>query len=283
MLKGIDVSYHQGNIDWSKVKAAGIEFAIIKAGGSDDGFYTDSKWEANYKGAKAAGIKVGAYYFVGKNCTNASAGKADAERFLLQLKDKQLEYPVYMDNEAQPASAKAGITEATIAFCEKMESAGYFVGVYGSSDSGFRERMDDSKLTSYAHWVAQYASKCTYKGSYGIWQYSSTGSIPGINTNVDLNYCYIDYPSAIKKAGLNGFSGKILDEKGYKKGDKNALAYKEMLRLAIKKKIISGSVDRNGTFGKGTEAATNALLKKWGYTQNGIAGDNLIKRLGDLL
>ena len=134
--KGIDVSHWQGTIDWNKVKKAGIEFAIIKAGGSDAGFYTDSKWEANYKGAKAAGIPIGAYYFVGKDCVTAAAGKADAERFLQILKGKQLEYPVYMDNEAQPASAKAGITEATIAFCETMENAGYFVGIYGSAVSG---------------------------------------------------------------------------------------------------------------------------------------------------
>jgi len=160
-IKGIDVSHWQGTIDWNKVKEAGIQFAIIKAGGSDDGFYTDSKWEANYKGAKAAGIPIGAYYFVGKDCVSAAAGKADAERFLKILKGKQLEYPVYMDNEAQPASAKTGITEATIAFCETMENAGYFVGIYGSTYSGFKERMDDGRLTPYAHWVAQYASKCT--------------------------------------------------------------------------------------------------------------------------
>ncbi len=163
-IKGIDVSHWQGTIDWDKVKVAGIKFAIIKAGGSDAGFYTDSKWEVNYMGAKAAGIPIGAYYFVGKDCVTAAAGKADAERFIKILKGKQLEYPVYMDNEAQPASAKAGITEAAIAFCETMESAGYFVGIYGSAVSGFKERMDDSKLKAYSHWVAQYASKCTYSG-----------------------------------------------------------------------------------------------------------------------
>lgn len=204
--KGIDVSHWQGTIDWNKVKAAGIQFAIIKAGGSDAGTYTDSKWEANYKGAKAAGIPIGAYYFVGKDCVTAAAGKADAERFLKILKGKQLEYPVYMDNEAQPASAKAGITEATIAFCKTMESAGYFVGIYGSVVSGFKERMDDSKLTDYAHWVAQYASKCTYSGKYGIWQYSSKGSVDGISGNVDMDYGYIDYPSIIKPGGFNGYT-----------------------------------------------------------------------------
>ena len=210
--KGIDVSHWQGTIDWNKIKKAGIEFAIIKAGGSDAGFYTDSKWEANYKGAKAAGIPIGAYYFVGKDCVTAAAGKADAERFLQILKGNQLEYPVYMDNEAQPASAKAGITEATIAFCETMEDAGYFVGIYGSAVSGFKERMDDTKLTSFAHWVAQYASKCSYKGDYGIWQYSSKGSVDGISGNVDMDYAYVDYPSIIQSGGFNGFTKAASDD-----------------------------------------------------------------------
>lgn len=203
--KGIDVSRWQGNIDWAKVRAAGIQFAIIKAGGSDDGFYIDRYWETNYRGAKANGIAVGAYYFVGPKCVNAAAGKADAERFIGLLKGKQLEYPVFMDNEAQPASARAGITEATIAFCETMEAAGYFAGVYGSAWSGFRERMDDSKLTAYTHWVAQYASRCTYSGAYGIWQYSSSGRVNGISGNVDMNLSYVDYPSVIRNGGFNGF------------------------------------------------------------------------------
>lgn len=204
-IRGIDVSHWQGDIDWPKVKQAGIEFAIIKAGGSDAGFYTDSKWESNYKGAKAAGISVGAYYFVGKDCVSAAAGKADAERFIQILKGKQLEYPVYMDNEAQPASAKAGITEATIAFCETMEAAGYYAGIYGSANSGFKERMDDSKLGAYTHWVAQYADKCTYAGKYGIWQYSSKGSVDGISGNVDLDIAYQDFPAVIKNGGFNGY------------------------------------------------------------------------------
>ena len=144
------------------MKASGIQFAIIKAGGSDAGTYTDGKWEANYKGAKAAGIPIGAYYFVGKDCVSAAAGKADAERFIRILKGKQLEYPVYMDNEAQPASAKAGITEATIAFCKTMEAAGYFVGIYGSAVSGFRERMDDSSShPSRTGWRSTQASAPT--------------------------------------------------------------------------------------------------------------------------
>ena len=204
--KGIDVSHWQGAMDWGKVEAVVIEFAIIKSGGSDAGFYADPRWEENYKGAKANGIAVGAYYFVGPGCTSAEAGKAEAQRFLAQLKGKQFEYPVFMDVEATPASAKAGATEAAIAFCRALEAAGYYTGIYSSTYSGFRDRLDDSKLTPFTHWVAQYASKCSYGGAFGIWQYSSTGRVDGISGNVDMDISYQDYPSIIKNGGCNGYA-----------------------------------------------------------------------------
>jgi lysozyme len=212
-VKGIDISHWQGNINWAKVKAAGIQFAIIKAGGSDDGFYTDSKWEANYNGAKKNGIAVGAYYFAGPKCVTAHAGKADAKRFIKLLKGKKLEYPVYFDCEAQPVSKRSGTTKAAIAFCKELEKAGYYAGIYASTYSGFESRLDDSKLKSIAHWVAQYAKTCSYKGSYGIWQYSSSRKIPGISGNVDMNLAYVDYPSIIKKNGLNGYPKPAAESK----------------------------------------------------------------------
>jgi lysozyme len=205
-FRGIDVSHWQGAVDWRKVKAAGIQFAIIKAGGSDAGLYTDPKWEENYREAKANGIAVGAYYFVGPACITAEAGRADAQRFLAQLRGKRLEYPVFMDVEATTANAKAGATEAAIAFCRALEAAGYYAGIYSSTYSGFRDRLDDSKLTPFTHWVAQYASKCTYGGAYGIWQYSSKGRVFGIAGDVDMDISYADYPSIIKAGGFNGFA-----------------------------------------------------------------------------
>lgn len=122
------------------------------------------------------------------------------------MKGKQFEYPVYIDVEATTPAAKAGATEAAIAFCRAMEAAGYYAGIYSSTYSGFRDRLDDSKLTPFTHWVAQYASKCTYGGAYGIWQYSSSGRISGIYGNVDLDISYQDYPSIIKAGGFNGYA-----------------------------------------------------------------------------
>jgi LysM repeat protein len=110
-----------------------------------------------------------------------------------------------MDVEATTANAKSGTTEAAIAFCRALEAAGYYAGIYSSTYSGFRDRLDDSKLTPFTHWVAQYASECTYGGAYGIWQYSSSGRVNGINGNVDLDISYQDYPSIIKAGGFNGY------------------------------------------------------------------------------
>ncbi len=205
-IKGIDVSAWQGIIDCKSVKNAGIQFAIIKAGGSDDGIYTDSKFERNYEQCKAYGIPVGAYWFIGPNCTTKEDGEADAARFRKLLLGKQFEYPVYVDIEPplKPANRKYN-TDAVVAFCEYMEKEGYYVGVYGSTYSTFQSLVDDSRLTSYAHWVAQYANSCTYWNNYGIWQYTSDGWVSGISGRVDMNYCYVDYPSRIKAKGLNGF------------------------------------------------------------------------------
>ena len=206
--KGIDVSHWQKDIDWNAVKASGVEFAIIKAGGSDSGFYTDSKFRANYKAAKAAGIDVGAYYFVGKYCKSYEDGVADAKRFIAMISGMQFEYPVYIDFEAPDSSDKEGNTEACIGFCQTMEDSGYFSGIYASEISGFRDRLDDSKLQSYSHWVARYGKRPSTipEKVFGIWQYSSKGSVAGISGNVDMDISYVDFPSIIKKAGLNGFT-----------------------------------------------------------------------------
>lgn len=205
-IKGIDVSRWQGVIDWKAVKKDGVKFAIIKAGGSDAGFYKDRTFEQNYAGAKAAGVAVGAYYFVGKLCKSREAGAADAKRFIDILKGKQFEYPVYIDFEAPDTTNKAGNTDAVIAFCEVMENEGYFVGVYASEISGFKDRLDDSRLQHISHWVARYGSKPeTDANVFHIWQYSSKGRVSGINGNVDMDTSYIDLETVIKNNYLNGF------------------------------------------------------------------------------
>lgn len=286
-VKGIDVSHWQGNINWAKVKAAGIQFAILKAGGSDDGFYTDSKWEANYKGAKANGIAVGAYYFAGPKCVTAAAGKADAKRFIRLLKGKKLEYPVFFDCEAQPVSKRSGTTKAALAFCKELEKAGYYAGIYASTYSGFQDRLDDAKLHSIAHWVAQYAGKCSYRGDYGLWQYSSSGRVSGIYGNVDMNYAYIDYPSIIRKGGFNGYKKGststreiALPTDDLKRGDTGS----QVIRLQrCLNKLLKAGLEADGLFGPATEKAVRNFQKKYGLAADGIAGPKTRAKIKALL
>lgn len=205
MINGIDISRWQGVIDFKRVKQSGIDFVIIKAGGSDYGFYTDRNFRSNYENAKAAGLNVGCYYFVGKKFLGAESGKADALRFIEMIKGLQFEYPVFVDIETTPAQYKAAATEAAIAFCETMENAGYFVGIYASDISGFKEKLDITALKNYVHWVARYGSEPKYDTDWQMWQFSSKGSIPGISGSVDLDVSKIEYSNIMKKRGLNGF------------------------------------------------------------------------------
>lgn len=208
MSKGIDISHWQGQIDWAAVKAAGVEFAILKAGGSDAGFYSDNTFEKNYAAAKAVGMPVGAYYFVGAGCTSRADGVADANRFIKIISGKTFEYPVYIDLEATSAADKAGATQACIGFCRTMEAAGYFAGIYASDIGGFKDRLDIGQLGDFDKWVARYGSKPSYVTEYGMWQSSDSGNVNGISGNVDQDEAYKDYPAIMKQYGLNGFKAE---------------------------------------------------------------------------
>ena len=226
MIKGIDVSHWNGEIDFKKVKAAGIDFVLIKAGGSDYGFYTDKMFKRNYENAKAAGLFVGAYYFVGKNFYGDLSGIADAKRFIKILDGMQFEYPVYVDVETTDGRYKELATDAAIAFCKTMEAAGYFVGIYASDISGFREKLNHKRLLNYAHWVARYGRDPEECKEDHIYQYSSKGSIAGISGSVDLDESTVDYAKIITKKGLNGF--KAISNKEDKPKQKGKKGQKEV-------------------------------------------------------
>lgn len=205
MIKGIDVSSWQGNIDFNRVKASGIQFVILKAGGSDSGFYTDKRFYDNYVKATQAGLNVGAYYFVGKKCKSSADGVADAQRFATIIKDCILDYPVYIDFEAPDSTNKQGNTDAVNAFCLYMESLGYYTGIYASDISGFKDRLYLDQLNRFDKWVARYGSEPKYVKNYGIWQSTSKANVPGIAGYVDLDYSRNDYAGIIKTHHLNGF------------------------------------------------------------------------------
>lgn len=204
-LRGIDVSKHNGKINWDTLKASGqVDYVILRAGYGKLTSQKDQTFETNYANAKRVGIPVGCYWFsYAKSVTEA---QQEARTFLKVIKGKQFEYPVYLDleEESQFKLGKNVCSAMAIAFMNIVQQAGYFVGIY-SSKSGFTY-MNDTVKTDYTVWVAQInIAQTTYSGAYDMWQYSFTGSIPGINGKVDLDYCYKDFPSIIKRVGLNGY------------------------------------------------------------------------------
>lgn len=207
IIKGIDISHWNVVKDFNQVKASGIDFVILKAGGSDAGFYTDVQFENYYRLAKLAGLDVGAYYFAGKNFYGWKSGEADAMRFARIIKDKKFEYPVYIDIELTSTASNMveKATDAAIAFCRYMEDQGYFAGIYASDISGFRERLQLERLTQFSKWVARYGKKPQYVEDYAIWQKSSTGKVPGIIGNVDMDISNTDFKKLIVNKHFNGY------------------------------------------------------------------------------
>ena len=203
-MKGIDVSVHNGNIDWNKVKADGIEFAILRAGFGRLEKQKDEKFEQNYAGAKAVGIPVGAYWY--SYAMDEDEARLEADVFLKVIKGKQFEMPVYFDLEEKKQFdlGKEKVSAIMRAFLEKVEKDGYFVGLYGSASSLTTHTADDIK-SRYTIWLAHWVDKTNYSGAYGIWQYSEKGKVEGINGNVDLDICYKDFTTIIKGKGLNGW------------------------------------------------------------------------------
>lgn len=200
---GIDISHWNIVKDFNKVKASGVDFVILKAGGSDKGFYKDRCFEDYYRLAKLSGLKVGAYYYVGKNFFLYEAGVLDAKRFLNITREKDFDYPLVVDVEEMQAGLRNEVTEATIGFCETLEKEGKYAMIYSADIAGYKERLHIDYLTPYDKWVARWGRKPTYVKSYGIWQKSSKGQVPGILGNVDLNVSYKDYKVIMEKHNLN--------------------------------------------------------------------------------
>lgn len=203
LTKGIDVSKHNGFIDWSKAKKD-IDFAIIRAGYGRLASQKDIKFEKNYQGCVDNNIPKGAYWY--SYATTVADIKTEAKVFLETIKGKNFEYPVYLDIEEQSQASLSSTTlNAMIkAFCIILEDSGYFVGVY-SYDSFFNKVSTDVQ-SRYSLWVANTSNVPQRVKTYGIHQHSFKGSVFGIKGAVDLNNCYIDYPSIIKANGFNGYS-----------------------------------------------------------------------------
>lgn len=208
VLKGIDVSAAQKSIDWTKAAA---DFAIIRAGYGRYATQKDSEFEANYSGAKKKGIPVGAYWY--SYAVTPEEAQIEADVFLSIIKGKQFEYPVFYDVEEskQLELGKEKVSEIIRAFLERVEKAGYWVGLYMSA-SPLTNLVNSEIKSRYTVWVANVdVQKPAYSGAYGLWQYSWKGNIPGISGDVDLDYSYQDFPAKIKAKGLNGFGAVVPD------------------------------------------------------------------------
>lgn len=203
VYRGIDLSRWNDVKDFNAVKAAGIDFVILKAGGSDMGFYQDSKFSRYYDEATEAGLDIGAYYFAGPLFYGRLSGVLDAQRFINILGDRQFGYPVFIDIEATQPAMRQEATEAAIGFCETMEATGYFVGIYASDISGFYARLDHSKLAQWCHWVADYTGDTDTCRDYQLRQYSDRGEILGIQNYVDLDIAVHDFPRIMKQHNFN--------------------------------------------------------------------------------
>lgn len=204
---GVDISKWQKGFNFDKAIAEGVEFAILR------GAYHKSKdvcFEEFYAACKARNLPVGVYlYSMAKNVAEA---KAEAQSLIENvLKGKRFEYPIYMDVEdkTQRDLGKTLLTDIVVAFCETLESAGYYVGIY-SSKAFFSSYMDEKRLERFDKWIAQWGKECTYSGEFGLWQFG--GETNDLRSNkvagvvCDQDYAYKDYPKIIKDAGLNGYA-----------------------------------------------------------------------------
>ena len=194
---GIDVSKWNKEIDWDRVKEAGVEFAIIRVGyrGATTGaLVEDPYFEKNMKGAASAGIPVGVYFFT--QAVDAVEAVEEASMVITLCKDYQLDYPVFIDTEGLGGNGRAdGLdiearTNVCAAFCRTMEGAGYKAGVY-SSRNWYNGMLDMSVLNDYIIWLAEYRDVPLYQGYYHMWQYTSGGQVDGIEGNVDFNLSYL--------------------------------------------------------------------------------------------
>lgn len=194
---GIDVSQWQGSINWSAVKQAGVDFAIVRAGYGRSATQEDPYFDVNVQNAKANGIDVGVYWY--SYAQSVEEAKKEAEVCYSVIKDYSFEFPIYFDIEdpTQEYLSTATISAMVDAFCSTLESKGYYVGVY-SSAFFLSGKIYQNIRDKYSIWVAHFgAASPAYYSPYGIWQYTSTGRVNGINGNVDLNHCYFDYPAVV--------------------------------------------------------------------------------------
>ena len=212
-ILGIDVSTHNGTLDWAKLKAAGVQFAIIRAGYGR--YQVDSQFVNNIKGALSQSIPVGIYWF--SYALDVAGAKEEAQKCLDTIQGYDIALPVFFDfeydtiryaKEQGVTLGKTAFNAHAVAFCEAIKAAGYTPGVYYNLDY-YRNMVDTAKLGGYVQWYAQYASSASISG-YDLWQYTSSGTFSGVSGKFDVNIL-------ANEALLTG--GKYTGRTGWQKND----------------------------------------------------------------
>ena len=208
LAHGIDISSWNGTINWTEIKAAGIDYVIIKAGSTNG---KDKTFEENYKNAKAAGLGVGCYYYT--YATTVEQISADADNLMEWIAGKQFDYPVYLDIEdkSQESLDSELLTEMCKVFIEKLQANKYFCGLY-TNNNWLVNLLNTEKITVYFDvWLARWtlSGEPNWGDSFGqrmgMWQYTDKGKIGTHSCDFDLNVSFKDYPTLIKELGYNGY------------------------------------------------------------------------------
>ena len=210
--EGVDLSYHNKKVDFKALANDGVDFVILRVGYIKNNKATvDEKFEEYYAAARKAGLDIGAYIFTYVDNTDDLLERT--EDILDALEGKTFEYPIYLDLEPNKDSEIENLSEELLMemcyeYCDLMVANGYYPGIY-SGLNFVKYNMDPEQLSArFEVWVAHYSDedKNYYANEYSMWQYTEDGSVDGVTTAVDQNYCYKNYPSIIKKYGYNGYT-----------------------------------------------------------------------------
>ena len=220
--KGIDISHHQGDIDFNKLKGS-IDFAMVRT--SYGNFHLDKKYKRNIEGLESIGVPYGLYHF--SYATTKEEAKGEAKGFLNIIKNYKPLYPVVVDIESSSRTEnvrKDTLVDIAKTFCSIVQNAGYYVMIYANLNY-FETKLNSSILNKYDKWVAEWRDKFTYNGNAGMWQYSSKGRMPGISGNVDLDASFKDYPKIIKENKLNNYNGNSIVNNDNTNSNNNIISY----------------------------------------------------------
>ena len=254
-LKGIDVSEWQGTIDWRKVAKDGVQFAVIHAGYGRELSQKDKYFERNYAGARAAGIKVGAFWY--SYADSVARAEQEARTCLKVLDGKHLDLPVFFDQEYEPGILKLSTktrTDIVLKFLETIKAAGRPCGLYSSTDF-ITTKLQANRLTAYPLWIAEYGSKLHYTGKVWAWQYTDKGRVAGIKGRVDMEHGYF--------AQTHTASPDLL-----RKGDRGD----DVKLLQHRLNLLGWQLTEDGIWGVQTDSAVRGYQYRAGLTVDGIVG-----------